>query len=224
MVELAAGVEADLVPHQQLRRSPGRADLQRRQPDPLLGRGPGPRGLCRAGLEATFAGTGADRRRVRIPVRAVDPDRARDVRIPLPDGGDLRDDRDRLRRRRAPAPSGLAGACDCLPRAGGDRRRADLPARLRTLDAGLVRQCRPCPSAVELQLPVPRPADRKPGRAHQPRSPEAAGRHRSRGAGRGLRARRPAPCSRTGSDRHATRVASRWRRAARVSRRCDASR
>ena len=65
---------------------------------------------ARARLEASVAGPGADRGRLRVPARPVDPHRARHVRVPLPDGGDLRDDRRRLRRRRAPAAAGVARA------------------------------------------------------------------------------------------------------------------
>ena len=52
--------------------------------------------------------------------------------------------------------------------AGGDRRAADLPARVGAGDARLVRQRRARPPAVELRLPVPQPADRQPRRADQP--------------------------------------------------------
>ena len=54
-----------------------------------------------------------------------------------------------------------------LPRAGGDRRRPDLPARLSAGDAGLVRQRRTRPPAVELRLQVPRSADGEPRGAAQ---------------------------------------------------------
>ena len=208
VVELAAGAQADMVPRQQLRWPPGRAHLQRRQPDPLLGRHPGAGRLRLACLEAALAGVGADRRGLRLPARPVDPDRARHLRLPLPDGGDLRDDRGRLRRRRAAAKAGVARAGDRLPRAGRGRRHPHLPARLRLPDAGLVRQRGPRTAAVELQLPVPRSTAGRSRRAVQPQRREAAARLPPRGDRRGVRDRRPRRCWAACASR-ATRAANR---------------
>ena len=99
-----------------------------------------------AGLAAPLARPRPDRGGLRVPVPAVDADRARDLHVPLPDRGPLRDDRDRLRRRRAAAPSRLAGAGDRLPGAGGGRRRPDLPARLGARRCRTGTSTRPAPS------------------------------------------------------------------------------
>ena len=184
MVELAAGPQADLVLQRHLRRRADRGHLQRWQPDPLLGGCARRDRLRRAGLDAALAGPGADRRRLRVPAGAVDPDRARHLRLPLPDRRRLRDDRGRLRRGRAPPPARLARAGDRLPgpRRGG--RDPGLPVGFGAADAGLVHQRGARVAALELRLPVPRSTAGATRRPRQRLGPEArrggAGGHRGR--------------------------------------------
>ncbi len=108
VVELAARPEADMVLQRHVRQRLDRGHLQRRQPRPLLGRGPGHRRRRRAGLETTVAGPRPHRGRLRLPARSVGADRAGHVRVPLLHRRDLRHGGRRLHRRRAPAPAGLA--------------------------------------------------------------------------------------------------------------------
>ena len=184
MVELAAGPQADLVLQRHLRRRADRGHLQRWQPDPLLGGGARRDRLRRAGLDAALAGPGADRRRLRVPAGTVDPDRARHLRLPLPDRRRLRDDRGRLRRGRAPPPARLARAGDRLPgpRRGG--RDPGLPVGFGAADARLVHQRGARVAALELRLPVPRSTAGATRRPRQRLRPEArrggAGGHRGR--------------------------------------------
>ena len=78
---------------------PAGGDLQRRKPDPLLGRRARHPAVLGTGLEAPLSRARAAGRRVRLPVPALDTDRARDLPVPLPDSGPLHDGRDRLPRR-----------------------------------------------------------------------------------------------------------------------------
>ncbi len=135
------------------------------------------------GLAPPLHGPRAAGGRLRLPVPAVDADRARHVPVPLPDRGDVRHGGRRLRGGRGLAILELATAGHGLPGAGRRRRRAHLPAGQRHRHAGLVHQPGACPAAVELRVQVPGAAA---GRARA----AAERRHLEAGAGHGGRPRR----------------------------------
>ena len=152
-----------------------------------------------AGIPAlVFAGIMAWRRRslalvtrgrgVRVPVPALDADRAGDLHVPLLHRGPVRDGRARLCRRRAPRPARLAAVRHRIPQPGGGGRHHRLPARLSARDAGLVHQRGARAAAVELRVPVPRAAGGNAGAAREQQPAEARRRPGSCVGGRALRA------------------------------------
>ena len=118
VVELAAGPEAGLVLRARLRRAAHRRHLQRRQPDPVLGRRARPHLVRADGLEAAITGDGAAGGGLRLPVPALDPDRTRHLPLPLPDRGDLRHGGGGLRGGRDAALLDVSAPGDRLPGAG----------------------------------------------------------------------------------------------------------